>query len=73
MTRRCHHEFEKKDDYPEDTICRKCETIWRIPDYLSWSANELMTLPKQIRYEVLEWQAKKFAKENQDYYTEVTK
>lgn len=68
MSFRCKHEFEKKPDYLEDTICQKCQTIWRIPDYLNWSAKELMTLPKQIRYEVLEWQAIKFAKDNPDYY-----
>ena len=68
MTRRCRHEFEKKPDYPEDRICQKCQTIWRIPDYLEWSAKELMTLPKEIRNEVLCWQSDRFAKENPDYY-----
>ena len=70
MTKRCRHEYEKKEDYPEDTICQKCQTIWRIPDYLIWSAKELMTLPKQIRYEVIEWQVKKFNKDNPDFYNE---
>lgn len=68
MTQRCRHEFEKKPDYPEDTICQKCQTIWRIPDYLEWSVKELMTLPKEIRSEILRWQSEKFAKENPDYY-----
>ncbi len=68
MTRRCKHELEKKPDYPEDLICQKCQTIWRIPNYLNWSARDLMTLPKEIRSEVLRWQADKFAKDNPDYY-----
>ena len=70
MTRRCRHEYEKKPDYPEDIICQKCQTIWRIPDYLSWSAKDLMTLPKEIRSVVLRWQAEKSAKENPGYYEE---
>ena len=71
MTKRCRHEYETKPDYPEDIICQKCQTIWRIPDYLEWSAKQLMTLPKYIRQEVLRWQAEKFAKDNPDYYKEV--
>jgi len=26
MTKRCKHKWEQKPDYPEDIICRKCET-----------------------------------------------
>lgn len=48
MTKQCHHEFEKKPDYPEDTICLKCQTIWRIPDYLNWTPKQLMTLKKNL-------------------------
>ena len=75
MTKRCRHEFVTKADYPEDRICQKCETIWRIPDYVDWTAKQLMTLPKEIRFEVLTIQAEKFAneflKENPNYYHEV--
>lgn len=69
MTKRCRHEFEVKPDYPEDIICQKCQTIWRIPDYLAWTARELMALPREIRSAVLRWQAEKFAKDNPDYYS----
>ena len=70
MTKRCRHEFGKKPDYPEDIICLKCQTIWRIPDYLEWPPTKLMTLPLEIRSGVLKWQAEKFAKEHPDYYKE---
>lgn len=71
MTMRCKHEFEKKSDYPEDIICQTCQTIWRIPNYLDWSARDLDTLPRPIRSEVLRWQAEKFAKDNSDYYSDI--
>lgn len=70
MTKRCHHEYEIKPDYPEDRICHKCQTIWRIPDYLNWTAKELMTLPLEIRREVLRIQAEKFNKANPEHYHE---
>ena len=68
MTRRCKHEYETKPDYPEDILCQKCQSIWRIPDYLNWTATELMHLPKYVRTEVLRWQAEKFNRENPNYY-----
>jgi len=71
MTRRCRHEFERKPAYPEDIICQKCQTIWRIPDYLNWTARDLMTLPMEIRSEILRWQAVKFDKDNPDFYERV--
>jgi hypothetical protein len=71
MTRRCRHEFEKKPDYPEDTICQKCQTIWRIPDYLNWTPKQLMTLLLEIRREVLKWQVERFNKEHPDYYRDL--
>lgn len=70
MTKRCKHELEIKPDYPEDRICQKCQTIWTITDYLDWTPTQLMTLPKEIRYEVLKYQAERFAKQNPDYYSE---
>jgi len=71
MTKRCRHEYETKDGYPDDIICRKCETIWTITDYLCWTAKQLMTLPMPIRREVLKRQAEQFDKDNPDYYREV--
>jgi hypothetical protein len=72
MTKRCRHELETKADYPNDRICRKCQTIWTVTDYMDWTAKQLMTLPNEIRFEVLSRQAEKFAegflKENPDYY-----
>jgi hypothetical protein len=68
MTRRCKHEFDTKADYPDDRICHKCQNIWTITDYTNWSASQLMTLPKEIRFEVLKIQAEKFAKANPEHY-----
>lgn len=71
MTRRCEHELEIKSNYPEDIICPKCQTIWRIPDYLTWTARDLITLPGEVRSAVLRWQVERFNKENPDYYKKV--
>jgi len=56
MTKRCRHELETKVGYPNDIICRKCETIWTIPDYAGWTAKQIMTLPLEVRREVLKRQ-----------------
>ena len=68
MTKHCRHEFITSADYPEDRICSKCQTIWRLPDYISWSAKQLMTLPKVIHYEVVKRQVEMFTKDNPNYY-----
>jgi len=73
MSKRCRHDFETKDGYPNDIICQKCQTIWTITDYLDWTAKQAMTLPLVIRRAVLKRQADIFAKENPDYYVEATK
>ncbi|KKN38865.1 hypothetical protein LCGC14_0749200 [marine sediment metagenome] len=49
MTKRCRHIFETKEGYPDDVICRKCETIWTLTDYKDWVQSALMTLPLVIR------------------------
>lgn len=56
MSKRCHHEFETKPDYLNDLICRKCETIWTITDYLELPSKMLKSLPKVVRDEVLKRQ-----------------
>ncbi len=72
--RRCRHEIRTKADYPGDRICRKCQTIWHISDYAGWTARQLMTLPIEIRFEILTLQAEKFAsgflKEHPEHYHE---
>lgn len=55
MTKRCRHELETKSGYPNDRICQKCGTIWRLTDYKDWAPTQLMALPKQIRYELLQF------------------
>ena len=40
----------------DDLICRNCETIWTITDYLEWGIEGLKTLPKGVRLEVLKRQ-----------------
>ena len=70
MTRRCRHEYETKPGYPDDMICQKCQTIWTLTDYMNWTAKQLMTLPKGVRYAVVKRQVEKFAKENPNYYEE---
>jgi len=49
MNERCKHEYETKQGYPDDIICRKCGTIWTLSEYADWTAKELMRLPKHIR------------------------
>ena len=74
MSKRCKHEIETKDDYPDDLICRKCETIWHISECVKMTAKQLILLPKEVRFIVLTKQAEKFAedflKENPNYYTD---
>jgi hypothetical protein len=71
MTKRCHHVYDSKDDYPDDMICQKCQTIWTITDYLKYNSIQLMTLPKGVRYAVVRRQVKQFKKDNPNYYSEV--
>jgi len=69
MGKRCRHELETKDGYPDDIICRKCETIWHISDYMTWSAYDLQHFaPKFIRNAVLQRQVEQFNKDNPNYY-----
>ena len=71
MTKRCRHEPETKDGYPDDIICQKCETIWHISDWMNVSAVELQRhVPMFVRQAVLKRQAEQFAKDNPDYYSE---
>ena len=70
MTRRCHHEFETKDGYPDDLHCQKCDAIYHISEYHYMNAKQLMAVPMEVRRKVLEWQAEQFNKENPDYYLE---
>ena len=70
MTKRCRHEFEMKEGYPDDIICQKCQTIWTVTDYLCYSAKQLMTLPLVVRGKVLKRQADTFSRENPNYYKE---
>jgi hypothetical protein len=69
MTKRCHHEYETKNGYPDDLICHKCQTIWTITDYINYKSTELMTIPKGVRYVVIKRQAEQFNKDNPDHYT----
>lgn len=55
MTRRCHHRIEQKPDYPNDYICRKCQTIWTYRDGMP--ATEVMTFPLVVRRLILTKQA----------------
>ena len=68
MSKRCRHEFETKDGYPNDIICQKCQTIWTVTDYLAWTARQLMILPLVVRHEILKRQVDRFAEANPDYY-----
>jgi len=71
MTKRCRHEYETKNGYPDDIICQKCQTIWTITDYMSWTAKQLLTLPPHIRQEVLKRQVETFNKDNPGYYERI--
>ena len=74
MTKRCRHEILTKVDYPDDRICLKCKKIWHISSYAGWTARQLITLPAEIRFEILTLQAEKFAgeflKEHPEHYHE---
>lgn len=59
MTKRCHHEIETKEDYPDDRICRKCGTVWSLTEIAKWGPTQLMTLPLEMRQELLKLQAAK--------------
>lgn len=69
MTKRCKHEIWTKDDYPDDLICQKCETIWHISECMEMTAKQLMMLPKEVRFIVLTKQAEKFNQDNPNYHT----
>ena len=69
MTKRCRHEYQTKPDYPDEIFCMNCSTGWNIQDYMKCKPTELVTLPKFIRYKVVERQAEIFTKENPDYYS----
>lgn len=47
MTKRCRHEIAQKADYPDDYICRKCQTIWTYKN--SMTDVEFMTFPLVVR------------------------
>ena len=69
MAKRCRHEIETKDGYPDDLICHKCQTIWHISEYMNWAAYDLQHFaPKFIRQAVMKRQAEKFNNDNPDYY-----
>jgi len=71
MTKRCRHELEKKDGYPDDIICLLCQTSWTITHYMDYTAKELMNhCPFEVRQAVLKRQAEKFAKANPEHYHE---
>ncbi len=72
MTKRCHHALETKDGYPDDIICRLCETIWHISECSKLPPSQFILLPLGVRHIVLEHQAERFNKENPDYYKEAT-
>lgn len=53
MTKRCHHEYESKVDYPNEIFCMKCSTGWNIIDYLEYDNEKLRLLPKYVRAKVI--------------------
>ena len=54
MTKRCKHKWEQKPDYPEDIICRKCETIKKVS---SLTRQQFLKLPIELRRSLLSLQA----------------
>ncbi len=72
MTKRCRHEIESKPDYPDELFCMKCSTGWYISEAEKCTRKEFLLLPLEVRRIVLKKQAEKFAKENPNYYKDVT-
>ena len=60
MTKRCRHQWEQKSDYPEDILCRKCETIKKVADL---TRREILKLPMELRRAILKRQAEAVAQE----------
>lgn len=54
MTKRCKHHWEQKPDYPEDIICRKCETIRKVSEL---TRQQFLKLPMELRRSLLLLQA----------------
>jgi len=54
MTKRCRHQWEQKPDYPEDIICRKCETIKKVSEL---TRQQFLKLPLELRRSLLSLQA----------------
>lgn len=50
MTIHCKHKWEQKEDYPEDIICRKCETIKKVN---TLTRHQFLKLPMEIRRRIL--------------------
>ena len=60
MTKRCKHKWEQKPNYPEDIICRKCETIKKVANL---TRQEFLKLPLELRRSLLSLQAEGMIKE----------
>jgi len=56
MTKRCKHKWEQKPDYPEDIICRKCQTIKEVS---SLTRQQFLKLPLELRRTLLSKQVAK--------------
>ena len=56
MTKRCHHKWEQKPDYPEDIICRNCETIKKVSQL---TRQQFLKLPIELRRTLLSQQVAK--------------
>jgi hypothetical protein len=65
MTKRCRHEWDTKVDYPNDRICHKCQRIITLTDYKTPKA--IMTLPLELRRELMAEQAKQLAEKYPSY------
>ena len=46
----CKHKWEQKPDYPEDIICRKCETIKKVA---LLTRQQFLKLPLERRRNIL--------------------
>jgi len=65
MRKRCRHEWEIKVDYPNDRICRKCQRIITLTDYKT--PKSIMTLPLELRRELMAKQAQELADKYPSY------
>lgn len=61
MTKRCKHRWEQKPDYPEDIICRKCETIKKVANL---TRQEFLKLPLELRRSLLSLQVEGMIKKH---------